>query len=85
MIGWALGNAFQRWGIPGLVCGLLALFGGAIWLVTAVTWLATGVFLLFGALAGLGYLLLLVAFVRWLRARRQPDHLLMHGRRRWPE
>ena len=85
MIRWFLGNVFQRWGIPGLICGLMVLFVGAIWLVTTLAWLATGVFLVIGGLAGLGYLLLLIFFVRWLRARRQPEHLLMFGRRRWPE
>jgi hypothetical protein len=85
VIRWLLGNAFQRWGIPGLVCGLLVVWIGALWLVTTLAWLFAGVFLVALALAGFGYFWLLVFLVRWFRSRRQPEHLLMYGRKRWPE
>jgi hypothetical protein len=80
-----LGGAFSRWGLPGLACAVLLMLVAALWLVTTFVWLATGIFLVFGGLAGLGYFLLLVFLVRWLHGRRRAEHLLEHGRRRWPE
>ena len=66
-------------------CGLVAVVAGVIWLLTALTWIATGTFVVFFGLAGLGYVLLLVALVRSLRNRGRSEHLLEYGRRRWPE
>jgi hypothetical protein len=78
--------AFVRWGLPGLLCTLLLLLGIGSWIVTTFSWVFTGIFYGLAALAGLGYVLLFVFAVLWLRGRRQgAEHLLGYGRRRrWP-
>lgn len=83
MIRWFVGSAFQRWGIPGALCSLLFLAVLAWWVVTTFVWLVTGIFVLVGALAGVGYLLLLIFLIRWMRGRRSNEHLLEYGRRGW--
>jgi hypothetical protein len=77
--------AFLRWGPVGAVCALLALVALAWWLVVVLAWLVEGLFFGLGALAGLGYVVLLISLVRWLRGRRVDDHLLNYGRRGWDD
>lgn len=81
MIRWILGAAFLRHGVVGVLVALLALAAAGWWLLSSLWWLISGAVWVFGFLAGLGYLLLLIQFLRWLRRRRIQDHLLMHGRR----
>ena len=86
MIRGIYGLAFLRWGMPGVLCITLLLIGMAWWFMTTFSWLITGLVWILGLLAGLGYLVLLVAAVLWLRGRRQSEHLLDYGRRRrWLE
>ena len=77
------GASIVRWGLPGLLAAfLLVVF--AFWLLLGVLWwLIEGVLYGLGFLSALGYLLLLIFFIRWLRGRRRGDHLLEYGRRRW--
>jgi hypothetical protein len=85
VIRFVLGQAFQRWGLPGLLCTLLLMIGVGWWLVSYLWWFFTGAVLVMGGLAGLGYVLLVVFIVRWLRNRRAREHLMGYGRRRWPD
>lgn len=75
--------SFIRWGLPGALCALLVLALIFWWALTALWWLVEGALFVIGALAGLGYLLLLIFLIRWLRDRRQSEHLLSYGRRGW--
>lgn len=85
MIRFVLGQAFQRWGLLGLLCTLLLMLGVGWWLVSYLWWLVEGTVFVLGGVAGLGYLLLFGFIVRRLRNRRGSEHLLSYGRRRWPD
>jgi hypothetical protein len=85
MIRFVLGQAFQRWGLPGLLCTLLLMMGVGWWLVSGLWWLVTGAVFVLGGLAGLGYVLVVVFVVGWFRGRRTSEHPLSFGRRRWPD
>lgn len=82
MIRWIVGHAFLRWGLPGALLAVLCIVWLAWWLVSALWWLVSGALWVLGMLAGLGYLLVIVAAVAWLRRRRESEHLLNYGRRR---
>lgn len=83
MIRWIVGHAFLRWGVVGALASLLAVGMAIWWALSALSWLVHGVVWVAGALAGFGYLVLLIAFVLWMRNRRKQEHLLGYGRRRW--
>jgi len=87
MMRFFIGASFARWGLPGLLCMVLLMGALGWWLVTSVWWLIEGTVYVFGLGAGVGYLILFVSAVRWLRNRGRPgDHLLLYGRnRRWPD
>jgi hypothetical protein len=83
VIRWIVGHAFLRWGIPGVVCSVLLLGAVGWWLASMLGWLVDGAIWTGGFLAAMGWLLLLIFLVRWLRSRRSQEHLLGYGRRRW--
>lgn len=82
MIRWILGAAFLRYG----VVGFLIAVGGLVmagWLALSIVWSwIEGALWLTGFASAIGWLLLLIFFVRWLRGRRPQDHLMGYGRRR---
>ena len=83
MIRFFLGAAFARWGCGGAIVAFLLLIAAAYFLLTSFAWLINGVLEVVGLLSGLGYVLLAIVLVRWLRGRMYPtDHLLNRGRRR---
>jgi len=85
MLRWVFGVSFLRWGLPGLLVATLVVLCGFWLLLSAAWWLIEGVVFGLGLASALGYLLLLILLVRWLRARRSQEHLLEYGRRRWLE
>lgn len=82
MMRWILAGAFYRWGLVGLVCAVLLLGVLWWWALSTFWWLITGAVYVFGVVAGVVYLSLLLAVIGRLRMRRRDTHLMRLGRRR---
>lgn len=85
MLRWIFGASFIRWGLPGLLVAFLFVVACFWLLLVGLGWLINGVVYGLGLFSAFGYLLLLIFVIRWFRRRRNQEHLLEFGRRRWLE